>query len=99
MADPIPHPFRRLEFRIGEVVVETQDEKKDDALRFAPEALKKAFELVAERFKNSAIARQGNLADLAIDKIELRLTTDVLLSASGAEKLADELWTQLVRGM
>jgi hypothetical protein len=98
MPAPFTHPFDKFAITIGEVVVETLDEVKDEDKRI-PEVLKNAFKQLAERLKLSPQRRYANISDIAINKIELNLSTDVLLSPAGADRLADELWAQLIRGI
>lgn len=81
---------------IAGVTLETEAERA--RLESAAPAVEEAFRLLAERFRGTPFERFANVRAYAIDRIEVTaLPLDELLSPRGAERLADELYQQILR--
>jgi len=86
----------RLTLEIGQVVVETEAERV--RLEAATPNIQEAFRLLAERLERSPFGRFGEARQYALERLEISaLPLDELLSPRGAERLADELYRQLLR--
>jgi hypothetical protein len=60
--------------------------------------IQEAFRLLGERLDKSPFAQFGEARTFALDRLELSaLPLDELLSPRGAERLADELYRQLLK--
>ncbi len=83
---------------IGEVVVEGVAEKEDEAKKI-PEQLKKAFEKLASKLKQSPVAGSVNVPHLVLDKLHVpSMDPQDLFSDAGADRIAEELYQQIIRG-
>jgi len=88
----------RLTIDINQVVVETEAERAKLAL--AEPAVQEAFRLLGERLARTPFDRFGGGRQHALDRLRTSaLSLDELLSSRGAERLADELYRQLVEQM
>jgi hypothetical protein len=82
---------------IDEVVVLTEAERVE--LEAAAPAIREAFRLLGERLDRSPFGQFGEARTYAIARLETTaVPLDELLSPRGAERLADELYRQLLRG-
>jgi hypothetical protein len=88
----------RLRLEINEVIVRTEAEREE--VEGATPVVREAFRLLAERLERSPFGRSGEAAQYALDRLEVTvLPLDELLSPRGAERLADELYRQLIRNL
>jgi hypothetical protein len=86
----------RFTIEIGEVVVETEAERVQ--LKAATLTIQEAFRLLAERLDRTPFRQFGEARRYALDRLEIStLPLDELLSPRGAERLADDLYRQLLR--
>src|SRR5207244_8155217 len=91
--------MNRLEINISKIVVETAYDKERTPMQ-VQKLLREAFKKFAERFESSPFARRDILCDLVFERLRMpQWAPDLLFSPMGAEKLADELYAQLVRGI
>lgn len=90
--------MRRVELEVGRLVVETEAERAH--LEGVPVRLQEAFEHLAKKIQASPVGRRGALSGRVLERLTLnpRSARDIL-GPGGAERLADELYAQLVRGM
>jgi hypothetical protein len=93
--------MQRLELRVDEVIVETEDERTDPArLRELPALLQRAFQLFADKLQSQPLALFGDGDARALERLRVdRLGIETLLGPAGVEQLADELYRQLVEGI
>ncbi len=90
--------MNRLTLDIGEVVVRTEAERS--RLERATPTIQEAFRLLGERLDRTPFGAAGAARAYALERLEITaLPLDELLSARGAERLADELYRQLVRAL
>lgn len=88
--------MNRLLLEIGEVVVETEVERL--RVEGAEEAVAEAFRLLADRLERTPVGEIESIKAHAVDLLKTSaLPLDEVLSPRGAERLADELYRQLVR--
>jgi len=81
---------------IAGVTVETEAER--GRVESAAPVVQEAFRLLAQRLRGTPFEQFTNARAYAIDRIEISaLPLDELLSARGAERLADELYEQIFR--
>jgi hypothetical protein len=86
----------RVTLDIGRVTVRTEA-GRHHLERVAP-AIEEAFRLLATRLEQVPLGRIDEARDRLVSMLEIDvLPLDELLSARGAERLADELYRQLVR--
>lgn len=85
-----------ITLEIGQVVVLTEAERVK--LEQLEPAIREAFRLLSERLDQTPFRQFGEARNYTLDRLELSsLPLDELLSPRGAERLADELYRQLVR--
>ncbi len=85
-----------LEISIGRLVVETAAESR--SAEGIPERLREAFESLAEKLRRAPAARRLALRQRVIETLDLSaLSTEELLGQRGAERLAEELYQQIIR--
>lgn len=90
--------MRRLELEVGRLLVETEGERRQ--LDDVPRRLREAFELLAQKVQASPRGRRGAWRDLVMEQLVLEpRSVEQILGPGGAERLAEELYAQLVRGI
>ena len=88
--------MNRVTIDIAQVVVQTEAER--GRLEGATSTIQEAFRLLAQRLDRTPFGPSGEAKVLALECLELgAISLDELLSNRGAERLADELYRQLLR--
>lgn len=88
--------MRRFTLEVGEVVVQTEAERVK--LEAATPTIQEAFRLLGERLDRTPFGQFGDARQYAVGRLEIgTVPLDELLSPRGAERLADELYRQLLR--
>jgi hypothetical protein len=89
--------MRRITIDIGQVVVQTEAERME--LEQATQAIREAFRILGEHLDRTPFGQFGEARTYTLDRLEVSaLPLDELLSPRGAERLANELYQQLLRG-
>ncbi len=87
-----------MEISVDHLIVETAAERR--SAEGIPERLREGFELLAEKLQGAPAARRLALSQRVIEKLDLStLPSEELLGSRGAERLAEELYRQIVEGM
>lgn len=86
-----------ITLKIGAIQLRVEAEERD--LKTLNAVIVQAFEMLAKRLETSPMSRSINAKNLVYEQLKIGpLTVQELLSASGAERLADDLYKQLVGG-
>lgn len=86
----------RITLDIGQVVVLTEAERAE--LERAEPAIREAFRMLGERLDRTPFRQFGEARNYTLERLEVSsLPLDELLSPRGAERLADELYQQILR--
>lgn len=87
----------RITLKVGEIKLTVEAEERE--LSQINQVLLQALEKLAKRLEKSPFSRSVNSKNLVHDYLKVNsFTVQELLSASGAERLADDLYKQLVGG-
>ena len=87
-----------IDLSIERLVVETAAEKQ--AAGELPEVVRAALRKLAERLSGVPLAREVRLAATVRARVEIdTLPLDALLGPRGADRLAEELYQRIVRGI
>ncbi len=87
-----------LAISVDRLVVETTTERR--GAEGLPERLREGFELLAEKLRSAPASRRLALRSRVIETLDLSaLSSNELLGARGAERLAEELYRQIVEGV
>jgi hypothetical protein len=83
-----------MTLKIDQLIIDTDVEQ--GATGTIRQVVDEAFERLARQLAQSPFARWAPLNEIALQRVEVStLSADELLGPRGAERLADELYTQL----
>ena len=86
-----------LTLKIGRIALDVDADERSGPMASAQ--LRAAFEILAKRLAASPFGRSLALQRIVIERLELSaLAVDEMLSARGAERIADDLYRRITGG-